>query len=298
MELTPLKSFLEVAREGHVTRAAARLHLTQPAVSAQLAKLEDELGVALFHRTPKRMVLTEAGRLFLAHVEQALRTLSDGQRALAELSGMARGTLSIGGGATATTYLLPPLLGRFHEAYPGIQLFVREQGSQGVVEAVLAGDLDLGVVTLPLDPTRGRPRLHVEVWTEDELRLIVPPGHALAGQDRFRWASLQGAPVVLFEAGTSVRDLIDGRLAAAGIEVQIVMELRSIESIKQMVAQGIGAGFVSRYALPDPRAGLACADRPLTRELALIHRADLALSAAARAFLDLMREVGPAAESS
>jgi LysR family cyn operon transcriptional activator len=299
VELGPLRSFLVLARERNVTRAAEVLHLTQPAVSNQLARLERELG-RLFDRTSKGLLLTPAGRLFHGYVEQALGRLDDGEAALAELAGLERGSLAVGGGATATTYLLPSLLGRFHAEHPAIRLFVREQGSQSVVEAVLSGELDLGVVTLPVETHAGGGarlevgRLEIERWLEDELLLIVPPGHALAKRRRYRWRDLDGQPVVLFEAGTAVRALIDRRLASAGIDVEIVMELRSIESIKQMVAQGIGAAFVSSFALGPQQRGLRCSEGRLARELALVYRADRTLSESARAFLELLRQVEPA----
>lgn len=286
MELSQLRTFLAVAREGHMTRAAHELHLTQPALSAQLARLEDELGLMLFDRTPKGMVLTEAGQTFRAYAEDALGRLEDGRLALEELRGLERGSLALGGGATATTYLLPPLLGRFHERHPGIRFFVREQASQSVVESLLSGELDLGVVTLPIAASA---RLEVETWVEDELRLIVPPGHPLAGQETFRWRDLDGVPLVLFEAGSAVRTHIDAKMAEAGIAAEIVMELRSIESIKQMVAQGIGAAFVSQFALPGAEAGLRCVDGAIRRTLAVTYRTDRRQSAAAKAFLELMR---------
>lgn len=271
-----------------MTRAAEALHLTQPAVSGQLARLEAELGTRLFDRTPRGMALTPAGQAFRVHVEAALERLEDGRRALSELRGLERGALRLGGGATATTYLLPPLLGRFHARYPGIRLFLREQGSRAVVEAVVSGELDLGVVTLPVAPPEGA-SLAIERWIGDELVLIVPPGDPLARRRRFRWGDLSGRPMVLFEAGSAVREVIDQGLARAGIAVQIAMELRSIESIKQMVAQGIGAGFVSRFALPRRARALTCEDEPLRRDLALVYRRDRTLPAAARAFLEGLR---------
>jgi DNA-binding transcriptional LysR family regulator len=213
VELTPLRSFLVLAREGNMTRAAERLHLTQPAVSAQLARLEGELGHALFDRSSKGMRLTPAGEVFAGHVEDVLRRLEEGQEALDALAGLERGSLAIGGGATATTYLLPPLLGEFHSRHPAIRMFVREQGSQGVVDALAAGELDLGVVTLPVAlPKAGGVRLASQPWVQDELRLIVPPDHPLARKRRFRWAQLAGESLVLFEAGTAVRGLIDRQL--------------------------------------------------------------------------------------
>lgn len=295
MEFGPLRAFLAVAEEGHVTRAAARLHLSQPAVSGQLGRLEEELGQRLFHRTPKGMELTEAGALFRRYAESALARLDDGREALALLAGLRRGALSIGGGATATTYLLPPLLAPFHAEHPNIRLFVREQGSQAVLVALAAGELDLGVVTLPATGAPGEAagpaRLAFEPWLEDELRLIVPPGHPMGAQPRFRWRDLAEVPLVLFEPGTAVRRVIDRELEAAGITPVIVMELRSIESIKRMVAEGIGAAFVSRYALEGggEGAGLGCAEGPLTRVLGLAYRADRPPSAAGAAFLETLR---------
>lgn len=288
MDIDNLKTFLTLARLGHMTRAAKELHLTQPAVSAQLQKIEEALGQRLFDRTPKGMVLTEAGELWRTHVERALADLQSGQRALDEMLGLEKGALSIGGGATATTYLLPRHLGAFHARHPGIQLFVREQGSQIVLESVLGGELELGIVTLPMGQS---PRhVHVETWIEDELRLIVPRTHALFGKRSFAWKQLEGQDLVLFEAGSAVRELIDGHLQRANIHTQTVMELRSIESIKQMVQEGIGAAFVSRFALAHSEHALTPEHDPILRTLALIWRTDRTLSVAASAFLDTLLE--------
>lgn len=292
MDLNQLQTFLILAEEGHMTRAAGRLHLTQPAVSVQLSRLEEDLGYVLFDRTSKGLVLTEAGETFRVYAEQALGRLEDGRTALEEIAGLKHGSLSIGGGATATTYLLPPLLGKFHEDYPGIRFFVREQPSQSVVDDVLQGRLDLGVVTLPIKTPSGNvgaTKLEIEHWVDDELRLLVPHNHRLVGRKDFRWEELNGEALVLFEAGSAVRGLIDYRINEAGIDVNIVMELRSIESIKQMVAQGIGSAFVSQYALRSGDKSLACAEDPIRRQLAVMYRSDRSQSASARAFLKMMR---------
>lgn len=293
MDLAALRSFVVLAQLGNVTRAAEQLGLTQPAVSNQLARLEGELTQRLFDRTPQGLQLTAAGELLRGFVEEALERLSAGRLAVAELAGLASGALGVGGGATATTYLLPPLLGTYHARYPEIQLFVREEGSEAVSAAVARGELDLGIVTLPVHAP-ARPPLVVEPWANDELVLIVPRRSPLAKQQAFTWEDLDGEPLVLFQAGSSVRSLIDRRLATAGIEVQIVMELRSIESIKQMVRQGIGAAFVSRFALDRRTRGLRCEDQPLHRQLGLVYREDRSLSPAAEAFLGLLREQAPA----
>jgi DNA-binding transcriptional LysR family regulator len=139
---------------------------------------------------------------------------------------------------------------------------------------------------------------------EDELLLIVPPKHRLAARKAFRWKELAGQPLVMFEGQSAVRDLIERQLARAGVEPVVVMELRSIDAILQMVQQGIGAGFVSRWALVGSRfaafasglgkrhAGLRSADQRLVRTLAIVSRADRAPTAAASAFVDLMQRLG------
>lgn len=281
MELTPLRYFRVMARVGHMTRAAEELGVTQPALSAMLRKLEEEVGAELFHRTGRGVELSEAGRVFLAHADQAVREADSGVAAVRALLGLEQGALRVGGGATATTYVLPGVLSRFRREHPGLRFFIREGGSSAVASAVLAGELDLGIVTVPVT-TPGSDDLAVTRLASDELVLIVPPGHRLARRKTFRWRDLSGEAVVAFEAGSAVRRLIDEAARGAGVRLEVAMELRSIESIKEMVRVGVGVGFVSRFALPDG-SGIACADAPLVRELAIVRRRDRLPSPAARA---------------
>jgi DNA-binding transcriptional LysR family regulator len=156
-----------------------------------------------------------------------------------------------------------------------------------VAAAVLAGELDLGIVTLPLDQRVAKELVEVPL-VEDELRLIVPAKHALAAKKQFRWQDLAGESVVAFEAGTAVREMIDRGSAAAGVSLNVVMELRSLESIKQMVAAGIGVGFVSRFGLREGE-GLTCKDERLSRRLAIVRRKDRGVSAAVATFEKALR---------
>ncbi len=312
VELTPLRYFRAIAATGHLTRAAQSLGVTQPALSAMMKKLEAEVGTALLHRTGRGVQLTEAGRVFLQHADESVRSADAAARAVRELLGLERGTIRVGGGATAITYLLPPVVSAVRRTHPGLKFYVREAGSSAVGEAVLAGTLDLGIVTLPVVIAGADDLVRIPL-VEDELRLIVPPGHALANPERqrrattgapssaavsettaarrsrsglagsFRWRDLSGEPVVAFEAGSAVRDTIDRGAANAGVHLDVVMELRSIESIKHMVSAGIGVALVSRFALDDDE-GLRCQDGKLTRQLAIIRRRDRDLSPAAAEF--------------
>lgn len=317
VELTPLRYFRAIAQHGHMTRAARAMGVSQPALSAMLKKLESEVGAELLHRTGRGVELTEAGRVFIQYAEDSIRRTEAGVAAVRELLGLQRGSIRVGGGATATSYLLPPIISAVRRAHPGLRFYVREAGSSAVAAAVLSGELDLGIVTLPVR-VPGMDDLLSAPLVDDELRLIVPGGHSPQRAPKsqrkarnelvkhnsplpssvfsvfsvvnsgFRWKDLTGVPVVAFEAGTAVRELMDSASAKAGVSLNVVMELRSIESIKQMVAAGIGVGFVSRFALKEGE-GLACKDGRLGRRLAIVRRRDRVPSAAVAEFERTLR---------
>ncbi|MGD1915645.1 MAG: LysR family transcriptional regulator [Phycisphaerales bacterium] len=287
MELTPLRYLRAIADAGTMTVAAQRLGLSQPTLSAAVRKMEEELGVDLFSRTGRGLTPTEACLVLLEHSDQAVRSVDAGVRAVRALAGLEAGTVRIGAGATVVTYLLPGVVERFRRAHPDLRVSVREAGSIQVAEALLTGDLDLGVVTLPVNVPGGSELMTV-ARAQDELRLICPDGHTLAGGSDFAWSELAGEPVVGFEAGSSVRNVIDQAAMPHGVSLEVVVELRSIEGIARMVQAGVGVGFVSRSALEDTSqpfgSGLACRDGRLVRALALVRRRDRSLSPAAAEF--------------
>lgn len=289
MELTPLRYLRAIADAGTLTVAAQRLGLSQPTLSAAVRKLEEELGVDLFSRTGRGLTPTEACHVLLEHTDQAVRSVDAGVRAVRALAGLEAGTVRIGAGATVVTYLLPGVVQQFRRKHAELRVSVREAGSTQVAEALLKGELDLGVVTLPVN-TPGSNELMTVARAQDELRLICPPGHPLAGKKDFAWKDLEGQAVVGFEAGSSVRAVIDQAAMAHGVTPEVVVELRSIEGIARMVQAGVGVGFVSRMALsgsvPDKpeTTGLACRDGRLVRGLALVRRRDRTPSPAAAAF--------------
>lgn len=305
MELTPLRYLVAIAEAGHMTRAAEALGVSQPALSAAVRKLEDELGVPVFDRTGKGVVLTEAGRVFVEHARGSLRAVEAGKHAVRALAGLESGTIRVGGGATAMGYLLPPAVRATRQEHPGLRFYVREAGSDAIAGAILTGELDLGVVTLPITHVGAGDLMSVGT-VQDELRLIAPAGHRLeAGPNRksFRWSDLEGEAVIGFEAGSAVRGVIDEAATKHGVSLDVVMEVRSIQSIVQVVRAGIGVGFISRFALEGPRqhesggefgGGLRCRDGKVTRELAVVRRRDRTLSPAAAAFERVLLEQGSA----
>lgn len=271
-----------IAEFGHMTRAAQSLGVSQPALSAAVRKLEEELGTELFHRTGLGVELTEAGKVFVEHASQTLRASERAGEAVRELVGLETGSVKVGAGATATGYILPQAIQVVRAQHPGLVFSIREAGSGQVVEGVVSGELDLGIVTLPVDHPRSD-ELMVVHEIPDELMLIVPEGHPLDGRKTFNWADLEGQSVIAFEAGSAVRALLDTAAAQSGVSLTVVMELRSIEAIVQMVRVGIGVGFVSRYGLDDG-AGIRCKDGGMKRTLGVVRRRDRFLSHAAGAF--------------
>jgi len=208
MELTTLRQFAIIAEMGHMTRAAQKLGITQPALSAMVKKLEAEVGTALLDRTGRGVSLTEAGRVFLDHATTSVRWADDALAAVRELVGLERGSIRVGGGATAVSHLLPRAVSAVRKAHPAIRFFVRESGSRAVADAVLSGELDLGIVTTPITGPDSDELMTVAT-VRDELLLLVPQDHQLRSKRTFQWASLDRQSAVMFEEGSAVRAIID-----------------------------------------------------------------------------------------
>lgn len=266
-----------------MTRAAQSLGVTQPTLSAMLKKLEGEAGTELFHRSARGVVPTDAGRVFIRHAEHAVRAADLAMLSVRELIGLESGRVRIGGGATATGELLPDVIGEMHTDHPALRFEVREGGSESVAKAVLHGELDLGIVTLPIRVPGSNELFNVAEF-RDELLLVVPPHHRLANARAFAWSDLAGEAVVSFERGSAVRKLIDDAAEAVGVQLQVVVELRSVQSMLRMIESGVGVGFVSKFALSDGE-GIPCSSRgELDRTLAIIRRRDRVPNHAAAAF--------------
>ncbi len=282
MELTALRQFVVIAESGHITRAAQRLGVSQPALSAMLKKLEAEVGAPLLDRTGRGVLLTAAGRVFLEHAQASVRRADEAVTSVRELIGLESGSIRIGGGATAVAHLLPSVVSAVRRAHPALRFYVREAGSRAVADAVLSGELDLGIVTTPITGP-GSDDLMAVAAIQDELMLVVPSDHELADQSSYTWSSICEDPLVLFEHGSAVRNIIDHASRDSGVSLNVVMEVRSTETIERMVEAGIGPGFISRFALGDKR-GLICRDGRLFRELAVVRRRDRVPSAASAVF--------------
>ena len=247
-DLLLLQSFLEVAKSGTISRAAGHLFVTQPALSRRLQLLEQELGAVLFERTPRGVALTEEGRFVQREARVLLERyghLKDGVAALANLEA---GTVRIGGGATAVSFLLPEAIASFQRSYPGVLFQVKEAGSRDVERDVAAERLGLGIVTLPIEHTLAG-ELEVSPLVTDRIVLVAAADHPLARRQRIPVADLEGQDVVGFESPSAIRTLIDDALREVGVTVHVVMELRSIPAILRMVTTTRRLAFVSRLGV-------------------------------------------------
>jgi DNA-binding transcriptional LysR family regulator len=247
MTLAQLRTFCTVARLNSFSRAAEELHLTQPAVSAQVFALEEFLKVKLFDRVGKRISLSEAGRAVLKGGEEILGRVGEMRRELDELSGLRAGTLAIGASQVIGVYLLPRLLAAFRTAYPGIELSVEIEPARRIAELLASNEVDVALVGegTPFNDERiaMKPVLH------DDLILIVPVSHIFAQMKSVKLASLTEMPFIFPRRDSASSESVLEQLAGRGIRPLSVLELGNIGAVKRAVEAGMGVSIVSRMAV-------------------------------------------------
>lgn len=291
MNFHRLKVFYLVARLGSFSQAAEELYTSQPNVSKHVRQLEAELGASLFHRLGGSIELTDAGRVVYHYAQQMLDLTAEMQRTLAELQGLEQGYLRLGASSTPGLYLLPEMVAEFRRRYPGLEVSLLINNSRGVVEELLAGKLDLGFVGGFIEAAG----LQIQPFTFDEVVLIAPGEHRLAGQTNVPVAELAREAFVVREAGSGTRRAMDEALKTLGIHPERMLEMRSCEAIKRAVAAGLGLSFVSKYAINlELQQGvltvLRVAGFNRLRQLYVVSRKDARLSPAALAFLAAARK--------
>jgi DNA-binding transcriptional LysR family regulator len=288
MDFDQLHTFLEIVRLKSFSKAAQTCYRTQPAISAQVRQLEQELRTELFERFGSRISLTTAGKIFADYAEQILDLRRRAQDAIAELESNPRGELIIAANEATCIYVLPKVFSRYRELFPAVQLQVNRSYGSRVVEAVMDNSADFGLTQLPVNEKR------VEVVNvhQDEVCLIVPSGHPLAGRSGVTAADITPWFLVLPQQGKT-RTRLNEWLEPVEDEVRISMELDSTEMMKRFVMAGMGVTFLAvsncreEIAAGKLRA-LSLLPEPLIRRLGLIYRKDKALSKAALGFIHVV----------
>jgi DNA-binding transcriptional LysR family regulator len=241
MEIRQLRAFVAIAESGTFTAGERRVHVTQAAISMQIRQLENELGARLFVRAPRRVVLTEAGEHLLHRARHILREHDAAQDEIAELAGAERGRLRIGSAsAMVLTDPLPEILKELRRRHPQAEVSVTSGTSEALVGQILAGELDLAFVSLPVE-ARG---IQTERLNEDQLVAIASSRHRLAKQRAVSAYTLAGEKLILGERGGNTRRLIDQFFAQAGVALSVSMELSRQQAIKKMVEEDMGVGIV------------------------------------------------------
>jgi len=287
MELRHLRYFLAIADAGSFTRAAAKLHLTQPTLSHQIRQLEDALGTRLFDRIGRRVQLTASGLVFKAHAEQALQSLTSARVALDELQGLIRGTLAIGVFQSFNSSLLPPILARYSGAYPGIRVKVRQLPTRAMEDQLVNGELDLGIAYV--EP--GSDRIVSERLFDERMMLVTGAQHPFAARRDVQLHQLAGLPLVLLSEEFPSRRLLSDWFAKADIEPDVRLEINSTDAILATVrASALATIQTRRMAGGFPELRCIPLKPALTRTVAILWRRDGYRSAAARALATMIKK--------
>jgi DNA-binding transcriptional LysR family regulator len=292
VDLRQLEVFARVVELRSFSRAAEALHLTQSTVSEHVRLLEEEIGARLFDRLGRETLPTRAGELLFGYAQRMLSLRVEAVQGLQQFLGQVAGTLTVGASTIPGEYVLPPLIGAFREKFPRVSIALQISDTRGIVEAVLEGRVELGMVGARPDQ---RVLQAVELMP-DELVVVVPPGHAWVGRKEVTVADLKSEPLIVREPGSGSREAVEKALEAAGLGLdglRVIAEIGSTSAIKQAVKASMGVSLMSRRAVEDEaRSGLlGCVkikDLPVTRHFYVVTHANRSRSPLCQAFLDFL----------
>jgi len=288
MDPNHLRTFLAVAERLNYTRAAEELFLSQPAVSRQIRKLEQGLGVLLFEQIGKSLHLTDAGRTLAREADRILGSMERAAEVVRAHRSAERGRLRIGASTTPGLYLLPEVLGRFHSRFPDVELRYTVENSLRVEQKIIRNELDLGFVGARIS----NDDLRVEPVVDDEIVCFSSVSHPASRKRRIAPRSLGKEIWVVREKGSATRRLFESWLSDSGGEVGRMIELASPEAIKSLVASGIGLSCMSVHGIRDEIRAKRFRKLPVTglrlkRPICLVRHADKHASPVMKAFLEI-----------
>jgi len=288
MDIPNLNAFVAVADTGSFSEASEHLYLTQPAISKRISALETELDVQLFDRIGRKVTLTEAGTALLARARNILQQVEDSKRAIQNLSGHVAGRLSIATSHHIGLHRLPPILRAFTHAYPEVELDLHFMDSEEACHAIEHGDLELGIVTLPLTPAKV---LHThEVWP-DPLDIVVNQSHPLTSLKNITPKQLAKYSAILPTRGTYTRQIFEHTMRKHKLELKVGLSTNYLETIKMMVSVGLGWSVLPRSMLNKELKTLRIADIKLERKLGMVWHSGHTLSNAATAMSKMLVSV-------
>jgi DNA-binding transcriptional LysR family regulator len=287
MNTADLLAFIEVARFESFSLAAEKLHFTQPAISKRVSNLEEMLGVSLFDRVGRRVQLTEAGRALFPRAHQWLLDFEDIKKSVADLEGEVTGVLKIGTSHHIGLHRLPPTLRAFSQQYPQVQLDIQFIDSEAAYEAVLSGDLELGIVTLP--PIADS-RLVAEAIWDDPLAFVAGKDHPLAKKNEIYLADLTAHPAILPSLNTFTRQIAAELFQQAGLNLNVTMTTNYLETIRMMVSIGLGWSVLPASMANEDMVILPLHSVNMHRTLGVVYHPRRTLSRAAGAMLAILHD--------
>ncbi|RJX38068.1 LysR family transcriptional regulator [Paenibacillus pinisoli] len=278
--------FYWTAKLGSLTRAAEKLHITQPAVSHTLKQLESGLGGQLFFRTARGVTLTAEGEVLLRHIEQAFRAIDSGEKKIAEMHNLEYGEINIGASDSLCKHYLLPYLESFHQQHPGIRVRVTNRTTPETIVLLKEGRIDFGIVNLPAADSS------IEIRKSSPLQdcLVGGPAYAALARSPFELASLQDRPLILLEPGGSTRAYLDQYAASHHFRLAPEFELGSLDLLVQFAQRGFGLTFIVRDYVMEELADGRLIEIPLNpplpeRAIGIATLKGVPLSAASKSFL-------------
>lgn len=281
--------FYWTAKLGSLTKAADKLHITQPAVSHTLKQLETSLGGALFFRTARGVTLTAEGNALFHYVEQAFRLLELGEKKLAEMQNLAYGEINIGASDTLCKHYLLPQLERFHRQYPDIRVRVTNRTTPETIALLKEGQIDFGIVNLPASD----PKVDFRASVPLQECLVGNQDYAELAKKPFPLEKLQQYPLLLLELGGSTRRFLDAYASAGGVELKPEFELGSLDLLVQFAQSGFGLTFMTKSYITEELASGKLVEIPLTppipeRNIGIATLKGVPLSSAAKRFMEFL----------
>ncbi len=291
LTLHQLRTFRAVAEQLSFSAAAQELSISQPSVSYQVKELEQALGLSLVDRLGKRVRLTEAGEVLYEYARRTLTLLDEAALVMEQMRGIERGTLRVGASTTVGIYVVPLALGAFKKLHPGLAVSLEISRRETLLERVKRGVLDLAVLSPPVPD----PDLITTPFMDDELVMVVPRGHPLAGRRGLSLQDFAGESFLMREPSSDTRAAVEAAARRAGVTLNVSMELGSNGAIKHAVEAGLGVAILSSHAIELERkdGGLVVVELegfPIRRPWCIVHLRRRHLPAAVQRFVEYLRQ--------
>lgn len=285
MDLRQIEYFVTASHLNSITRAAERLHTSQPNISTAIQKLEIELDIQLFDRHQKKLVLTPEGQIFLERMEAVLNYINDALIEINDYKHLQKGSIKIGIPPMIGSFLFPAIFSRFRTMYPGVELSILEDGSLSIRDRLAAGELDLGIVIL----TDASPALSIFPMAKQQIMVCLPKDHPLSSMPVISITDLRDQPLILLKEHSYHRHIIIKECERYHVKPRIIVSTNQIEGIKGLVANGVGISFLFEViANKEPNIVSRPLADPLFVDIGLAWKTDRYLSNASRAFIEFI----------